>query len=220
MFRKRRWLADESTAHLNPRPNEGADAGRCVASFAVVTGKCHIRLDGFVHPIARYISLAALACGLPFASSGHAGPLLPSPGGATDLVVSAGNFDIGEANSTPAIGLEIRNDVGWYGVGPAVGMLFTGHRGVYVHGGFHAEMGTRRIRVHGHLALGGYARGDGKDLGGAFEFREAIGLAYRASDEVQIGVQFAHISNGDIFDHNPGVEDLQLMISIPLREAW
>lgn len=65
------------------------------------------------------------------------------------------------------------------------------------------------------LGLGGYSEGDDTDLGGVFQFRASLNLAYQFHDGSRFGVRFAHISNAGIHDRNPGEEELLLTYSIP-----
>lgn len=66
------------------------------------------------------------------------------------------------------------------------------------------------------LALGGYAEGDSKDLGGVFQFRTESGIAYEFDDGTRIGARVAHISNASIHDDNPGEEEMFITFALPL----
>ena len=75
----------------------------------------------------------------------------------------------------------------------------------------------RRIVVTGSVGAGGYAEGNGKDLGHEIEFRSQAEIAYRFDDRSRLGLAFSHISNASIGDDNPGVEIVSLYYSIPLE---
>jgi hypothetical protein len=66
------------------------------------------------------------------------------------------------------------------------------------------------------LAIGGYGEGSSKDLGGVFQFRQSLDLAYRFANGHRLGIRVAHISNGSIHDSNPGEEELLLTYSLPV----
>ena len=66
------------------------------------------------------------------------------------------------------------------------------------------------------FSVGGFHEGDGKDLGGAIEFRSALELAYRFENNARLGVQVGHLSNASIYDSNPGEEFVILNYSIPV----
>ena len=64
--------------------------------------------------------------------------------------------------------------------------------------------------------MGGYHTGDSSDLGGVFEFRLSLDIAYRFDNRHRLGVRAAHISNGGVNEQNPGEEELFLTYSIPV----
>ncbi|HJT06016.1 MAG TPA: acyloxyacyl hydrolase, partial [Stellaceae bacterium] len=64
--------------------------------------------------------------------------------------------------------------------------------------------------------LGGYHRGDGEHLGGTFQFRLSLAVAYEFANRSRLGVQYAHISNARIHDINPGDNELLVTYSLPL----
>lgn len=63
--------------------------------------------------------------------------------------------------------------------------------------------------------------GDGYqlELGGDFEFRSTAELAHRFSNGVLIGYGVAHVSNGGLFDDNPGANSVLLSVTIPLSRS-
>ena len=66
------------------------------------------------------------------------------------------------------------------------------------------------------LAIGGYGEGGGQDLGGVFQFRQSIDLAWRFDNGHRLGVRGAHISNAGVNEQNPGEDELFLTYSVPL----
>ena len=68
-----------------------------------------------------------------------------------------------------------------------------------------------------HAMTGLYLRGDGADIGGLIEFRSGIEFGYQANNGIRYGVSFDHRSNLGIYDDNPGLETIQLRVSVPLK---
>jgi hypothetical protein len=56
------------------------------------------------------------------------------------------------------------------------------------------------------LIPGLYAQGDGPDIGGALQFRSALGAGYEFANGDTLAVLFDHRSNADIESTNPGLE--------------
>jgi hypothetical protein len=99
---------------------------------------------------------------------------------------------------------------------PVTGAMATSRGILYAYGGFRMEipLGGRWVGSGG-WASGLYypGDGDGKDLGGAFEFRTHLELAYRLPGESRVGLCLYHLSNAHIFSFNPGSESLVLTYS-------
>ena len=66
------------------------------------------------------------------------------------------------------------------------------------------------------FGAGYYNAANGLSLGFDAEFRSAIELTKRFSNDHRLGLCFAHLSNGSLSDYNPGTETLGLFYSIPL----
>jgi lipid A 3-O-deacylase len=49
-------------------------------------------------------------------------------------------------------------------------------------------------------------RFDEEDFGGFFQFTHHVGLRYRFTERVSAGLRLQHMSNADIYDHNPGLD--------------
>ncbi len=100
---------------------------------------------------------------------------------------------------------------------PIVGVLATNERTVYGYGGFRldAEIG-RHFVIMPEAAFGFWSRGEGKNLGGAEEFKTGGEFAYRFDDYSRLGFLFDHISNAGIYSRNPGVELALIVYSIPI----
>ena len=103
---------------------------------------------------------------------------------------------------------------------PVTGAMATSRGILYAYGGFRMEipLGKRWVGSGG-WATGLYypGDGDGKDLGGALEFRSHLELAYRLPGDSRLGLCLYHLSNGGIHHLNPGSESLVLTYSTRLR---
>ncbi|WP_321829184.1 acyloxyacyl hydrolase [Thalassovita sp.] len=73
-----------------------------------------------------------------------------------------------------------------------------------------------RAYVQLHAMPGIYVQGDGPDLGFPIEFRSGVEVGYNFRNGVRIGLSYDHRSNADIKAVNPGLETVQLRVSIPL----
>lgn len=67
------------------------------------------------------------------------------------------------------------------------------------------------------LMPGLYAQGDGPDLGNALEFRSEVELGYEARNGIRYGISYDHRSNADIASWNPGMETIQVRVSVPFN---
>ncbi|CCG08039.1 Putative uncharacterized protein [Pararhodospirillum photometricum DSM 122] len=90
----------------------------------------------------------------------------------------------------------------------------------YLYGGLLADiMVGRHVYVMPNTALGYYQRGGGRDLGYPLEFRSGLEIGWRFDGGMRAGVAMHHLSNANIGDRNPGVEELSLNLSIPLASV-
>ena len=109
-------------------------------------------------------------------------------------------YDFGAARGPfqPTAGLSV-TDAGatWAGIG-----VKTQWR---IGGGWFAE---------GSLMPGLYKAGDGPDLGGALQFRSALGLGYDFGRGGSLSVHYDHRSNADIESTNPGLETIAVRYSV------
>lgn len=134
------------------------------------------------------------------------------------LTIGAGYYDLFDDESAAEGRIEYRfseEDRIWIFT-PFVGALATSDAGTYGYAGIGVDVffGPRWVLTPS-FAAGLYGNGDGKDLGGAIQFRSGVELAYRFDDYSRLGLSFTHISNAGIDDRNPGVESLVLTYSVP-----
>jgi hypothetical protein len=104
---------------------------------------------------------------------------------------------------------------------PIGGLLLNSDAGGDAYAGVAVDLFfTPRVVVTPSFAPGFYWRGSGKNLGHPLEFRSAITAAYRFDDRSRLGVEFYHLSNAGLGDHNPGTEVLLLKYSLPVGNGW
>ncbi|MEP5152730.1 acyloxyacyl hydrolase [Planktotalea sp.] len=116
-----------------------------------------------------------------------------------DLGTSFGPFQ-------PAVGLSVTdtNDI-WVGLGATHTTRFWDRPSG---AGGYAQL---------HFMPGVYAQGSGPNLGHDIEFRSGAEIGWQARSGLRVGVSYDHRSNGDISAINPGLETLQLRVSVPLN---
>lgn len=103
---------------------------------------------------------------------------------------------------------------------PVAGGMATSRGALLVYGGFRLdyELGRRWVFSPGWAGTLYYrGEGEGKDLGGALEFRTQVELAYRLPNDARVGLCLYHLSNAGILGFNPGSESLVVTYSTRLR---
>ena len=68
-----------------------------------------------------------------------------------------------------------------------------------------------------HAMTGLYFDNGGFDLGGPIEFRSGIELGYETRHGWRMALLYDHRSNAGIYEDNPGIETVQVKVSIPLN---
>jgi lipid A 3-O-deacylase len=136
--------------------------------------------------------------------------------------VGLGAFDVfaerdGSGERSGAAQLQLRWGRKLYFIGPAIGLLGNTDGGIFGYGGIYADLAYGDFIVTPVLAAGGYSEGGSKDLGGVFQFRAELGIAYEFDDGARIGARLGHISNAGIHADNPGEEELLITFAIPFR---
>ena len=87
----------------------------------------------------------------------------------------------------------------WFGAGPSYSLPFK----------------SDAIFVQLHTMAGLYLAGDGADLGGPIEFRSGVEVGFVAQSGMRFGLTYDHRSNADLYADNPGLETIQLRVSVP-----
>jgi lipid A 3-O-deacylase len=132
-----------------------------------------------------------------------------------------GEFDALQRDNTSVIGgLEYRYKDVYHGLRPLAGVMVTTDSAVYGYAGAAWDLAlSNHIILSPNFAAGGFAQGDGKDLGNGIEFRSGIELAYQYDNGARGGLAFNHMSNASIGNKNPGAENIVATYSIPLNWA-
>ena len=137
------------------------------------------------------------------------------------LSLSAGYFDIIDGEHAGASAwAEYRHDKRFWIFKPMAGAMVASHGEMYGYAGVLVDLyfGNRWVLTPS-FAPGAYWKGnsnDAKALGYTVEFRSQLELSYRFDDRSRLGIGFNHMSNANLGNHNPGVENLFLTYSIPL----
>ncbi|HEX6144544.1 MAG TPA: acyloxyacyl hydrolase [Geminicoccaceae bacterium] len=142
-------------------------------------------------------------------------------GSAVDrLEVGLGAFEPFDDDPDAAATVEYRFGRKLWAIGPALGLIANVEGGLYGYFGLYLEAGIGSVRVIPMLAVGGYHEGSGEDLGGVLQFRESLAIAWQLANGHQVGLKIGHISNGDIYEANPGAEELFLTYALPLGPVF
>ncbi len=83
-----------------------------------------------------------------------------------------------------------------------------------------AKWTTRRFSdgplfVESSLMSGYFKQGDGPNIGGALQFRSALGVGYAFDNGMTLLAAYDHRSNADTQELNPGLETISLRLAVP-----
>jgi len=139
------------------------------------------------------------------------------------ITVGAGAHNMHLDNETdhgnktvPMVRLEARLPYKLWRLTPITGVEVTQRGAFYGYGGFMLDVYFGdHITISPNAALGFYSEGDGRDLGYPLEFRSGLEAAYQFDDGSRLGVAYHHISNAELGDRNPGIENLTVNYSMP-----
>lgn len=154
-----------------------------------------------------------------------AGQLLPL-GPPESVSASTGAFEVRKTLDEYETGWELRFAPRRFGLLPGwapdlipvAGAMATSRGALLAYGGFRFDypLGKRWVLSPG-WATTLYYRGEGKDLGGALEFRSHVEVAYRLPGDARVGLCLYHLSNAGLLGFNPGSESLVLTYTARLR---
>lgn len=130
------------------------------------------------------------------------------------LAFGLGAFDVDE-EPVSAARVELRFGKKLFFIGPAIGFLANTDGGYFGYAGIYADIAYKNLVITPMAGGGGYEEGDGIDLGGIFQFRTTLTLAYQFDNLSRLGVQYGHLSNGGTHDSNPSEQDAFVTFGIP-----
>ena len=134
------------------------------------------------------------------------------------LSVGVGYYDIFDNDNAAELRVDYRSNLKFLFVKPFAGAVVTSDGAFFPSVGLYSDFYFgRRIVISPSSAAGYYLKGDGKDLGHAFEIRSGVEVAYRFDNRSRLGLLFYHISNAGLEDDRPGTEVMSLGYSIPLN---
>ena len=140
------------------------------------------------------------------------------------LDLGVGVYDIiGNAhrNETIALDLEYRYGRKLFHLGPAIGLLANTKGGVLGYAGAYTDLQYEQFNLTPLLAVAGYARRGGEDLGGPFQFRARLELSYTILPHfTRVGIEVAHVGNAGIERRNPGDNEILLSYAVPLPRPF
>jgi hypothetical protein len=129
---------------------------------------------------------------------------------------SAGAFAVFDTDTAAEMGVEYRfaplESV--FNLIPAVGITANSDGGYWAHAGFRYDLELKPNWIlTPNVAVAGYEKGGGRDLGLGLQFRTGVELAYQLTTSSRIGLGIYHMSNANIGKYNPGAESIFLSYS-------
>ncbi len=101
--------------------------------------------------------------------------------------------------------------------GPVIGVMYDEESATAIYGGIYGTYSLgERWHVSGSFGPAAYWEADSKDLGSTLQFRSGIGIHYELYPHSYLGLAIHHLSNGSLYDHNPGTELIGLYLSVPI----
>ena len=106
--------------------------------------------------------------------------------------------------------------MGSWGLTPGIGASIDGDRSNFIYADLRREFWLESDWVVSlSFGAGRFRTGEVLRLGGDLEFQSAISLARRLRNGLRVGTSVQHLSNGGLYDENPGTEVVLLQISKP-----
>jgi len=139
------------------------------------------------------------------------------------IAVEGGRFDaVKDVQSATAFGVEYRaKGIVFWKLRPFVGAGVTSDQSLFGYGGLRlATHWSGRFVITPSFAVGGYSRGEGKNLGDPPVIgRFGLDFEYALDGGTRIGLAYHHMSNGKVFgqSENPGTEIVGVTVSTSLR---
>ena len=176
----------------------------------------HLLVAGLLYALAAAFGLDLVRADEPETTAfAHLGPIVVHGNEADNLLLGAGVFDL-RHDISGAGTVEYRFGRKVCVVGLALGLMANTEGGLFGYAGVYGDLSYQKLYVTPQLAMGGYGEGSSQDLGGVFQFRQSLDIAWRFDNGQRVGIRAAHISNAGIHEINPGDEELFLTYSFPL----
>jgi hypothetical protein len=126
--------------------------------------------------------------------------------------VHLGFYDFVDSDKTLEVGVEYRFPslaVWKLDLEPMAGLSATSKENIWGYAGLAYDIQlSESWTATPHVALALYEDGDGKDLGGAVEFRSGLEISRQLRNGQRVGLLFYHLSNARLYGLNPGSESL------------
>lgn len=150
------------------------------------------------------------------ALSSLAGAVTPASADQIEWSVYAGRWGLEKEGETSELGFEVQRPIGTRGFDLVGGIAGTADEAVWAYAGasWRWEPGGK-WRVRPGFAVSVFEKGDGKDLGGAIEFRSSLEATYRTRRDLRLGLLVYHLSNAGFYDLNPGSNSLAFVVGFP-----
>jgi lipid A 3-O-deacylase len=168
---------------------------------------------------------AIVRCGLRFVVVGSF-LLAPATWGAHEwflddppqLNLNVGAVGVLDTEQVLGWGIEYRPAFRFYHVGPWFQLAQGAEYETYASLGvlIHLHLGRNWILTPS-FGGGYYNSQEGLDLGFDAQFRSGLELSRRFAGGHELGIGFAHLSNGSLSEENPGTESLMLTYTLPLH---
>jgi opacity protein-like surface antigen len=180
----------------------------------------------FLFAAGAALGLALMTCPSALAQSAplFLGPFFVAGNSGSYLDLGAGAFNVSGYGPNGALGaarIEYRYGHKLFHLGPALGLLVNTKGGVLGYAGAYADLQYEQFNLTPLLAVAGYARGGGEDLGGPFQFRASLELSYTILPHfTRVGIEVAYVGNAGIERRNPGDNEILLSYAVPLPRPF
>ncbi len=158
-----------------------------------------------------------------------AAPVLLSPTAAraqapTRIDIAIGKTDfISQVNPATDFRLDVRSGLSllplmqrYFTLQPFLGVEATTRDSFWGGAGLELDAHWGHWFISPTIAVGGYSRGQGKNLGSTLEFRTTAEAGWRFDNGLRVGMIFSHTSNANIVRINPGTEALLVSMQVPV----
>ncbi|MGB6002742.1 MAG: acyloxyacyl hydrolase [Thermoanaerobaculia bacterium] len=133
------------------------------------------------------------------------------------LALSGGVFRFNKPDKQVEVGAELRLPTQTWKLVVATGLFYAAEGSFYGFGGLRRDFSLGgRWQVTPGFGVGLYEQGNGKNLGGLVQFRTMLEISHRWPKGKRLGAAFYHLSNGGIYDHNPGSNSVIVTYSFPV----